>query len=152
LGKPDGPIFQTRCSSFSRPEAETLEESDCSTSSSDNDDDTDDEDDDQVLMKEFHKLISKHMKLQKRHVDLLCSHEKLIHSYALVEATHEVMLTTVKISQPQTCTCAPDSIDSSYAKSCYSQAKSSCVEHVLVETCNNLIASENDELKRELKC
>jgi hypothetical protein len=44
------------------------------------------------------KLISKHMKLQKRHGDLICSHKKLMDSYALLEATHEVMVTTVKDS------------------------------------------------------
>jgi hypothetical protein len=70
-------------------------------------------------------------------------------SYALLESTHEVMLTTVKSSQPHTCTCAPHSIDLYCADSCDSQAKPSCDEHVLVETCDSLIASENDELKRE---
>jgi hypothetical protein len=101
------------------------------------------------LMLEFQKLISKHMKLQKINRDLLCSHEKLIDSYALLEATHEVMVTTVKFSQPHTCTCAPHSIDLSCANSCYSQAKPSCDQHVLIEICDSLIASENDELKRE---
>jgi hypothetical protein len=81
----------------------------CSTSSSDINDD--DDDDDQELLIEFQKLISKHMKLQKRHGGLLCSHEKLIDSYALLEANHEVMVTTVKFSQPHTCTCAQHSID-----------------------------------------
>jgi hypothetical protein len=127
-------------------------EDDCSISSSNDDndvDDTDDEYDDQELLLEFQKLISKHIKLQKRHEDLLCSHEKLIDSYALLEATHDVMVTTVKFSQPHICTCTPHSIDLSCANSCFSQAKSSCDEHVLVETCNSLIASENDELKKE---
>jgi hypothetical protein len=114
-----------------------LEEDDCSTSSSD-------DDDDQVLLEEFHKLISKHIKLQKRHVDLLCSHEKLLDSYALLEATYEVMLTMVKSSQPHTCTCAPYSINLSCANSYCPKAKPSCDEHILVETCDNLIASEND--------
>jgi hypothetical protein len=129
-------------------------EEDCSTSSSnvdDDDDDIDDEYDDQVLLDEFQKLISKHMKLQKRHGDLLCSHEKRIDSYALLEATHEVMVITVIFSQPHTCTCVPHHIDLSCANSCCSQAKSSCDEHVLVETYDNLIASENDELKREIE-
>jgi hypothetical protein len=130
-----------------------LNEDDCSSSSSDDDDDSinDDEDDDQVLLEEFHKLISKHMKLQKRHGDLLCSHKKLLDSYALLEATHEVMLTMVKSSESHTCTCAPHSIDLSCANSYYSQAKPSCDEHVLVKTCDNLIASENDELKKEIE-
>jgi hypothetical protein len=115
----------------------------------DNDDDIDDEYDNQELLLEFQKLISKHMKLQKRHEDLICSHEKLIESYALLEATHKVMVTMVKFSQPHTCTCAPHSIDLSCANSYCSQAKPSCDEHVLIKTCDSLIASENNELKRE---
>jgi hypothetical protein len=43
------------------------------------------------------------------------------------------------------------SIDLSYANSYSSQVKSSCDEHVLVKTYGSLIASENDELKRENK-
>jgi hypothetical protein len=72
-------------------------------------------------------------------------------SYTLLESTHEVMVTTVKDSQPHTCTCAQPSIDLSCANSYCSQAKSSCDEHVLVETCDSLIARENNELKRENK-
>jgi hypothetical protein len=72
-------------------------------------------------------------------------------SYALLESAHEVMITKVKDFEPHTCTCAPHSIDLSCANSCCSQAKPSCDEHVLVETCDNLIASKNDELKRENK-
>jgi hypothetical protein len=126
------------------------EEEDCSTSSSHiDDDDTDDEYDHEELLSKFQKLISKHMKLQKRHGDLLCSHKELMNSYALLEATREVMVTTVKDSQPHTCTCTPHSIELSCANSCDSQAKSSCDEYALVETCDSLIASRNDELKRE---
>jgi hypothetical protein len=97
----------------------------------------------------FKKLISKHMKLQKRHGNLLCSHKELIDSNALLETTHEVMVTTVKFSQPHTCTCAPHSIDLSCANSYCSQAKPSYDEHVFIKTSDSLIASENDELKRE---
>jgi hypothetical protein len=125
------------------------EEDDCSTSSSDYDDDTDEEYNEQELLVEFKKLISKHVKLQMRHKDFLCSHKELTDSYALLESAHEVMVTTVKDSQPHTCTCAQPSIDLSCANSCYSQAKPSCDKHVLIETCDSLIASENDELKRE---
>jgi hypothetical protein len=89
------------------------------------------------------------MKLQKRHGDLLYSHKELMDSYSLLESTHEVTVTMVKDSQPHTCTCAQPSIDLSYANSCCSQAKPSCDEHVLIETCDSLIASKNDELKRE---
>jgi hypothetical protein len=69
--------------------------------------------------------------------------------YALLESAHDVMVITVKDFQPRTCTCAQSSIDLSCANSCCSQAKPSCDEHVHVETCDSLIVSENDELKRE---
>jgi hypothetical protein len=72
-----------------------------------------------------------------------------MNSYALLEVTHEVMVTMVKNSQPHTCTCASYSIDLSCVNSCDSQAKPSCDDHVLVKTCDSIIASENDELKRE---
>jgi hypothetical protein len=151
LEKLDGPVFLTGGSGFGKTEKDLSEEDDCSTSSSniDDDDDTDDEYDEQELLAEFRKLIRKHMKLQKRHGDLLCSHKELIDSYALLESAHEVMVTKVKDFKPHTCTCAPPSIDLSCANSCCSQAKPSFDEHVLVETCDSFIASENDELKRE---
>jgi hypothetical protein len=72
------------------------------------------------------------MKLQKRHRDLLCSHKELMDSYALLESAHEVMVTTLKDSQPHTWTCAQPSIDLSCANSCCSIAKPSCDEHVHV--------------------
>jgi hypothetical protein len=59
------------------------------------------------------------------------------------------IVTMVKDSQPHTCTCAQPSIDLSCANSCCSQAKPSCDEHTLIETCDSFIASKNDELKRE---
>jgi hypothetical protein len=70
-------------------------------------------------------------------------------SYVLLESAHEVMITKVKDSEPHTCTCASHCIDLSCTNSCFSQAKPSCDEHVLIETCDNLIVSENDELERE---
>jgi hypothetical protein len=151
VGKPEGPVFETGGSGFGRIENDLSEEHVCSMSNSNiNDDgDTDDEYDEQELLMEFKKLINKHMKLQKRHGDLLCSHEELFDSYALLESAHEVMVTKVKDSKPHTCTCAPPSIDLSCANSYCSQAKPSCDKHVFVETCDSFIASENDELKRE---
>jgi hypothetical protein len=55
---------------------------------------------------EFKKLISKYIKLQKRHRDLLCYHKELMDSYALLESSHEVMVTMVKDSQSHTYICA----------------------------------------------
>jgi hypothetical protein len=149
LEKLDCPVSQTGGSNFDRTEDILSKEDDCSTSSSNDNDDIDDEYDEQELLVEFKKLISMHIKLQKRHGDLLCSHKELVDSYALLESAHEVMITRVKSSQPHTCTCAPQSINLSCANSYCSQAKPSYDEHVLVETCDSLIASKNDELKRE---
>jgi hypothetical protein len=69
----------------------------------------------------------------------------------LLESAHEVLVAKVKESKPHTCTCAPPSIDLSCANSYCFQAKPSCDEHVLVETYDSFITSENDELKRENK-
>jgi hypothetical protein len=69
--------------------------------------------------------------------------------FSLLESAHEVMVTKVKDSKPHTCICAPSLIDLSCANFCYSQAKPSSDEHVLVKTCDSFIASENDELERE---
>jgi hypothetical protein len=152
LGKPDCLVSKTRTFSFGRTKNCLAEEDDRSTSSSDvdnDDNDTDNEYDEQELLVEFKKLISKHMKLQKRHGHLLCSYKELIDSYALSESAHEVMVTKVKDSQPHTCTYTQLSINLSCTNSCCSQAKPSCDEHVLVETCDSLIVNENDELKRE---
>jgi hypothetical protein len=122
LEKPDCSVSQIGVSSFGRIETFLIEEEDCSTPSSDDDDDDDDDTDDKYdyeeLLLEFKKLLSKYMKLQKIHGDLLFSHKELIDSYALLESTHEVMVTKVKDSQPHTCTCAPSSIDLSCANSC----------------------------------
>jgi hypothetical protein len=149
LGKLYCPVSQTRLSGFGRIETSLTEEDNYSTSSSNDDDDTNDEYNEQELFVEFKKLISKHMKLQKKHEDVLCSHNELIDSYALLESTHEVMVTTVKDSQSHICTCAQRSINLYCANSCCFQAKPSCDEHVLIETYASLIANENDELKRE---
>jgi hypothetical protein len=59
------------------------------------------------------------------------------------------MVTKVKNTQSHTCACAPYSIDLSCANSCYSQAKPSCDKYVPIEICDDLIPSENDELKRK---
>jgi hypothetical protein len=120
-----------------------------SNSDIDDDDNINDEYDEQELLMEFKKLISKHMKLQKNHGDLLYSHKELIDPYALLESAYEVMVIKVKDSKSHTCTCVPSSIDLSCANSYCSQAKSSCDGDVLIETYDRFIASENDELKRE---
>ncbi|TVU17092.1 hypothetical protein EJB05_33105, partial [Eragrostis curvula] len=105
------------------------------------------------LKAQFGVLTSKQVNLQKSHEVLLCSHEDLIEAHALLEISHEVVLTMVKSYQPHTCNCTSTemSIDLSCANVCCSQVKPSCDEHILVETCDDFIASENDNLMREVE-
>jgi hypothetical protein len=59
------------------------------------------------------KLTSEHMALQARHKDLECSHEMLVESYTRLEVAHEVVLSSVKSTQPlsHTCTCSHVNIE-----------------------------------------
>ncbi|TVT98144.1 hypothetical protein EJB05_56576, partial [Eragrostis curvula] len=98
-------------------------------------------------------LTSKQVNLQKSHEELLCSHEDLIESHAMLEISHEVTLTVVKSYPPHTCNCTSTqmSIDLSCANISCCQAKPSCDEHIIVETCDDFIASENDNLMRKVE-
>jgi cell division protein FtsB len=98
------------------------------------------------------KLTSEHMTLQANHKELEYSYEKLVDSYATLEIAHEVVLSSVKSIQPlsQTCTCSQIQVNSSCANDCLSQTSQSSIEHVLVESCDDLIAKENDKLKQEV--
>jgi hypothetical protein len=50
-----------------------------------------------------------------------------------------------------TCTCSQVQIDLSCANDYVSQASQSSIKHVLVESSDDLIAKENDELKQEVE-
>jgi hypothetical protein len=99
------------------------------------------------------KLTSEHMALQASHKELEYSYEKLVDSYATLEIAHEVVLSSVKSIQPpsHTCTCSQAQINLSCANDCLSQASQSRIENVLVESCDDLIAKENDKLKQEVE-
>jgi hypothetical protein len=99
------------------------------------------------------KLTSEHMVLQASHNELEHSYEKLVDSYAILEIAHEVVLSSVKPIQPlsHTCTCSQVQVNLSCANDYLSQASQSSIEHVLVESCDDLIAKENDELKQEVE-
>ncbi|RLN34839.1 hypothetical protein C2845_PM03G28230 [Panicum miliaceum] len=105
-----------------------------------------------VLKAKLEKLSSDHVNLQGTHMELEKSYEKLVDSHALLQVAHEVMVTTVKFYEPptHTCTCSHVKTMLSCDKPRCSQATKSCVEHVVVESCDDLIAQENDELKREV--
>ena len=67
----------------------------------------------------------------------------------MLHVANEVLTTSMKHSQPltQLCTCTKKSIDFICANACCSQGKQSNVEQVPVESCDDFIAVENDQLK-----
>jgi hypothetical protein len=95
-----------------------------------------------VLEAQLSKLTSEHMTLQATQKELECSHEKLVDSYASLEIALEVVLSSVKCLQPLTpiCTCSLVNNEFACTKSCCIQASQSSIEHVFVETCDDLIA------------
>uniref|UniRef100_K3YZS8 CCHC-type domain-containing protein n=1 Tax=Setaria italica TaxID=4555 RepID=K3YZS8_SETIT len=105
----------------------------------------------EVLIAQLEKLTSEHMDLKAIHKELECSHEKLVESYAILHIAHEVIITSVKSIQTlsHTCSCSQVNVDLSCTKICCSQATQSSIEHVFVESCNDLIAQEKDELIQE---
>jgi hypothetical protein len=60
----------------------------------------------QALTAQVDELTSKHMDLQALHMELKCSNEKLVESYAILEVAHEVMTTMMKSCQPIDNTCS----------------------------------------------
>jgi hypothetical protein len=102
-------------------------------------------------------LTSKHVKMQKDYEMLKCSHEDLQDSYVMLQVSHEVVVISVKHSRPHTqkCTCSSNFVNSICANACCSQSQQSSVEQIYVDSCDDLIAEENDLLKLEvqrLKC
>jgi hypothetical protein len=92
---------------------------------------------------------SKHVKMQKDYEMLKCSHEDLQDAHAMIQVSHEVVIISVKHFQPHTqeCTFSPNLVNSICANICCSQIQQSRVEQINVDSCDNLIAEENDLLK-----
>jgi hypothetical protein len=70
-----------------------------------------------------------------------------------LEIAHEVVLSSVKFLQPvqPICTCSLVNNEFACTKPCCSQVSQSSIEHVFVESCDDLVAQENDELKQEVE-
>ncbi|RCV16845.1 hypothetical protein SETIT_3G171100v2 [Setaria italica] len=107
----------------------------------------------EVLIAQLDMLTSKHKALQATHKELECSHERLVESYAILDIAHEVMVTSLKTTQPltHTCSCSQVEINSFSTNPCCSQTSQSSIEHVFVESCDDLVARENDELTQEVE-
>jgi hypothetical protein len=107
-----------------------------------------------VLNDKLEKLTSEHMALQACHKVLECSNDKIVESYTCLEVAHEVVLSSVTSTQPlsHTCTC-------SHIKSnclvvnlvVLKQANLVLSMYIFVETCDDLIAKENDQLMQEVE-
>jgi hypothetical protein len=106
-----------------------------------------------VLNDKLEKLSSKHMASQACHKELECSHDNLVVSYTCLEVAHGVVLPSVTSTQPLShkCTCSHVNIELSCTKPCCFQASQSSIEHVFVETCDDLIAKESDQLMQEVE-
>ncbi|RCV21612.1 hypothetical protein SETIT_4G151900v2 [Setaria italica] len=105
------------------------------------------------LKAQLGKLTSEHMALQVTHKELECFHGRILESYAILDITHEVVITSVKSIQPLTHTysCSQVEINSFSTNPCCSQEIQSSIEHVFVESCDDLVAQSNDELMKESK-
>ena len=106
-----------------------------------------------MLKARLEKLTSEHVALQGTHTELEKSYEMLVNSHVSLEVAHEVMTTTVKSYEPpsHTCTCSQTQIDLTCTKPSCSQASQSSIEQVFVESCDDFIAQENEELMHEVK-
>jgi hypothetical protein len=71
----------------------------------------------------------------------------------MLQVSHEVVVIFVRHFQPltQKCTCSLNSINFICDNACCSQSQQSSVEQIYVDSCNDLIAKENDLLKLEVK-
>jgi hypothetical protein len=105
------------------------------------------------LKTQLEVLTSKHVKLQKDHEVLKCSHDNLQDEHATLQVSHEVVVTSVRHFQPltQKCTCSLNSINFVCANACCSQSQQSSVEQIYVDSCDDLLAEENDLLKLEVQ-
>jgi hypothetical protein len=105
------------------------------------------------LKAQLEVLTSKHVKMQKDFELLKCSHEDLKDGHVMLQVYHEVVVTSVKHFQPHTqkCTCSSNFVNSICANACCSQSQQSSVEKINVDSCDDLIAEENDLLKLEVQ-
>jgi hypothetical protein len=105
------------------------------------------------LKAQLEVFTSKHVKMQKDYEMLKCSHEDLQDAHVILQVSHEVVITSVKHFQPhaQECTCSPNIVNSIYGNACCSQSQQSNIDQINVDSCDDLIAKENDLLKLDVQ-
>ena len=98
----------------------------------------------QMLKAQVESLTSECVALQGTHKELENFYKKFAESHTMLEVAHEVVVISVKSYQPSThtCTCSQVEIMLSSNKPCSSQPTQSCVEHVVVESCDGIIAQK----------
>jgi hypothetical protein len=71
----------------------------------------------------------------------------------MLQVSHEVVVTSVRHFQSliQKCTCSLNSINFVCANACCSQSQQSSIKQIHVDSCDDVIAEENDLLKLEVK-
>jgi hypothetical protein len=71
----------------------------------------------------------------------------------MLQVSHEVVVTSIKYFQPHTQegTCSPNTVNSIFANGCFSQNQWSNIKQINVDSCDDLIAEENDLLKLEVQ-
>ena len=74
-------------------------------------------------------------------MELMCSKQKLVDSFATLEVAHEVLVTVMKSCVTINNTCSQND----------NKEKQSWYEQVTVEDCNDDLALENEVLKQEVE-
>jgi hypothetical protein len=71
----------------------------------------------------------------------------------MLQVSYDVVITSVKYFQSHTqeCTCSPNFVNSICANVCCSQSQQSSAEQINVNSCDDLIAEENDLLELEVQ-
>jgi hypothetical protein len=106
----------------------------------------------QTLKDQLEEITCKFVKLQGTHIELEYSHERLVESHTLLEVANEVLVNSVKSYTPHctTSTCTQVKNDISCANPCDPKGKPSWYDQVIVESCDDFITQENDDLMQEV--
>ncbi|PUZ75302.1 hypothetical protein GQ55_1G148700 [Panicum hallii var. hallii] len=95
----------------------------------------------QAITAQVDELTSKCMDLQAYHMELKCSNDMLVESYAVLEIAHEVVIAMMKSCQP---------INNTFSQN-GNKEKQSWFEQVTIEDCNDNLVQENEVHEQEVE-